>query len=634
MDPLTRPIFIVAPPQSGTGYLFELLGRSPGIRKLEESGRAVFDFAEELNPAARGHDSNRRTAEDATPEAAERLRAELRGSLGEQEDGLVSDPPPRLLDATPRNALRVPFLDAVFPDAVFIYLYRDPRETLPGMVEAWESGAYVTYPRLPGWPEPRWSMLLVPGWRELAGRPVAEIAGEQWSITTRTLLDDLERLPPERWSVVDFRALVAKPRHVMRGLCEYLAVEPVDTAAGNPNAHVLAPTRKTQEEHSERLQEVLAATTGLAERARDLIAAPVSPRPTATPDGESALRSVYTASMPRILSRIGGSLLLSTLDSGRLVCVRHDGVRINTHFRSVSRPAGIAASADRIAVAGRGQVLEFRNSPAAVQRLATPGAHDACYLPRTCHYVGDLDAHALAFAGEETWLAAPRYDCLATIGPGSAIVPRWQPPFVTELAAGDRCHLSGLAAAGGELAFATALGRSDTPGGWREEREHGGCVIDVRASRVLAEGLALPHSPRWHQGRLWLLESGRGTLAVLDPRSGELETVAALPGFTRGLALAGLVAFVGVSKPREGAELELAEPAAEPSCGIWAVDLEHGATLGFLRFEEQIAEIFDVAHLPWHRFPEIAAPGSDTALGEVELAPELRGFAPLAGGNG
>ena len=81
-----------------------------------------------------------------------------------------------MLEKTPKNALRVPFLDACFPDAIFIYLYRDPRETLGSMMEAWLSGAFQTYPELPGWEGPPWSLLLVPGWRELIGTPLPELS--------------------------------------------------------------------------------------------------------------------------------------------------------------------------------------------------------------------------------------------------------------------------------------------------------------------------------------------------------------------------------------------------------------------------------------------------------------------------
>ena len=124
-----------------------------------------------------------------------------------------------MLEKTPKNALRVPFLARVFPEARFIYLHRDPRPVLASMMEAWGSGRFRTYPNLPGWTGLPWSLLLVPGWRGLLGHPLHEIVATQWNTTTRLLLDDLEQLPPGTWTVANYEALVADPAAEIRRLC-------------------------------------------------------------------------------------------------------------------------------------------------------------------------------------------------------------------------------------------------------------------------------------------------------------------------------------------------------------------------------------------------------------------------------
>ena len=618
MDPLSRPIFVVAPPQSGTTFVYDSLSRLDGISPLGGEGRRLLERSEELHPASRGHDSNRRTAADASPETAEALRDGLRAVLPTPEGSETR----RMLDASPRNALRVPFLDAVFPDASFVYVYREPRLTLPNMAEAWHSGEYVTYPQLPDWSGPPWSLLLVPNWRSLAGKTIVEIVAEQWVVTTRTLLEDLEELPPERWCVADYAALVADPGPELERVCSFLDVEWDDSIElGRPRAYTAKPSAEAQERRSERLQAVLPATIGLAERARDLIADPVSRRPTVTPDADSPLRSVYTGGFARLLERSGVSLLVTTYDSGRLVCVRRDGPRVNTHFRKLDRPTGIAAYGDELAVGTRAEVWRYRDSAEAASGPDGSRSYDAYYLPRSRHFTGDVLVHELAYAGDELWIVATGFSCLGTLDETHSFVPRWRPAFVSELADEDRCHLTGLAIADGRPAYVTALGQTDSPAGWREDKLEGGCVVEVESSEVIADGLCLPHSPRWHDDRLWFLESGEGALCSLDPQTGERETVAELPGFARGLALAGGLAYVGLSRlrPASVARLPVAARFEERFCGIWIVDLESGTPIGYLRFEGEVNDVFDVVALAGRRYPEVADPTGEAALRTFSL---------------
>jgi uncharacterized protein (TIGR03032 family) len=486
------------------------------------------------------------------------------------------------------------------------------------MVEAWESGKFVTHPTLAGWPGPPWSLPLVPGWRELAGLELAEVVAEQWARTTRVLLDDLEALAPERWAIVGLRALVANPEREVRRLCEFLRVEwsdrlPVPLPT-DPYLLELAPERHRA--HVANLNAVLDRTSRQAERAREWLARPRGahvPRP----DADSPLRSVYTSSFPDLLRQLGSSLLVSTYQTGKLICARQEGIKLNTHFRDFDRPMGIAVVRDRIVVGTRSELVDLRNMPEAAAKIPPPGSHDACFLPRNRHFTGEIRIHDVAFAQGELWVAATAFSCLATIDAVHSFVPRWAPPFITELQPDDRCHLNGLCVIDDKPRYVTALGETDKPGGWRERKADAGIVIDIGTGETLLRGLSMPHSPRWHDGRLWLLESGRGALSVADVEAGTWETVAELPGFTRGLALAGSLAFVGLSQIRETVTfggLPLTERLDERLCGVWVVDIRNGQTVGFLRFEDLVQEIFEVALLTGVRHPEIAEPTSDIAL--------------------
>jgi hypothetical protein len=276
---IDRPIFIVAAPRSGSTFLFETLARSSGVWTVGGESHEVFETIAKLNPVRRGCDSNRLTAADYDAETAATLRARFLALLRDRNGRpLPSDAGPvRLLEKTPKNALRVPFLDAVFPDALFIYLYREPHENISSILEAWKSGGFVTYPRLPGWEGPPWSMLLIPRWRRLRGQPLPKIAAAQWATANRTLLDDLEQLPPERWCMVSYADLVANPQVQVERLCQFAGIAwdqelrgplplsrytltPPDPNKWRKNAAALEPLLPRLEPLRDRARQVLART--------------------------------------------------------------------------------------------------------------------------------------------------------------------------------------------------------------------------------------------------------------------------------------------------------------------------------------------------------------------------------------
>ena len=338
--------------------------------------------------------------------------------------------------------------------------------------------------------------------------------------------------------------------------------------------------------------------------------------PTAEPPAADApkpdpLRSVYTHTLGEILKQTGVSLAVSTYQAGKVILVRYDPETetVNTHFRGFNKPMGIAADASRLAIGGTNTVWYYRNMPAVARKLEPPGKHDAAYLPRRVHVTGDIDIHEMAWAADgDLWIVNTRFGCLCTLDADHSFYPRWRPPYLSALAPEDRCHLNGLAMLNGRPQFVTALGQTDTQGGWRENKARGGLLMEVPTSRILLRGLSMPHSPRWYNNRLWFLESGEGSLALANVRGGTWQTVATLPGFTRGIDFYGPLAFIGLSQVRESATfsgIPLVERLTERTCGVWVVDIRDGRTLGFLRFEEGVQEIFAVQVLPNIRFPEM-----------------------------
>jgi uncharacterized protein (TIGR03032 family) len=323
------------------------------------------------------------------------------------------------------------------------------------------------------------------------------------------------------------------------------------------------------------------------------------------------VRHEYTRSLPPLLSQLGVSLLVSTYQAGKVVAVGVAEGELTLSYHNFERAMGLAVKPGTIAVAARAQVWFLQAAPELAARVEPAGRHDACFLTRSSHFTGEIQIHELAWAGDELWLVNTAFGCLCTLDARHSFVPRWRPPFLSALTADDRCHLNGLAMADGAPRYVTALAETDTPQGWRADKVHSGCLIDVASGQTVARGFAMPHSPRVHRGRVWMLHSGAGQLVLVDPASGRAETVTELPGYTRGLALYDRFAFVGLSRIRETAMfggMPIAERRPELKCGVGVVDLGTGRLIGHLEFMTGVEEIFDVQVIPGARRPALSGP--------------------------
>ncbi|REJ92428.1 MAG: TIGR03032 family protein [Planctomycetota bacterium] len=326
--------------------------------------------------------------------------------------------------------------------------------------------------------------------------------------------------------------------------------------------------------------------------------------------GSDPLRSTHTSNLPPLFEQLGISLAVTTYQAGKLVFVRADEGVLNTHFRVFSKPMGLALGNGRLAVGTAQEIWEFRNVPAVATKLDPPGKHDACFLPRRIHVTGDIQIHEMAYWGDELWFANTAFSCLCTYDENHSFVPQWRPWFVEQLTPGDCCHLNGFATVDGKPRWVTALGETRAIGGWRDNKKSGGILLDMEAREVRTRGLSMPHSPRWYDGRLWMLESGTGSFGYVDMNTCRYEPIIVLPGFTRGLDFAGNWAFIGLSQVRESAMfsgIELTDRLSEQDrvCGVWVVDITTGQQAGFLRFEDAVQEVFAVSVLPGLRFPEL-----------------------------
>ncbi|MFC7498787.1 TIGR03032 family protein [Enterovirga sp. GCM10030262] len=315
---------------------------------------------------------------------------------------------------------------------------------------------------------------------------------------------------------------------------------------------------------------------------------------------------------PEWLASTGGGIAFTTYQAGKLFLlgVKPDG-KLSVFERTFPRCMGIAVSDDgrALALATQYQIQRFDNVLPAGQ--ADKSGFDAVYAPHAAWVTGDVDAHDVGFdADGRPLFVNTLFGCIAAVSDGHSFRPLWKPDFISRLAAEDRCHLNGMAMEAGRPRYATAVSRSDVADGWRDKRTSGGVVIDCDTGEIVCEGLSMPHSPRLHDGRLWVLNSGAGEFGFVDLATGRFEPVAFCPGYARGLAFAGGRAVIGLSQAREnrtfsGLPLDeaLAARDVEPRCGLAVVDLVSGDMSGWVRIEGVVRELYDVAALPGARRP-------------------------------
>lgn len=303
------------------------------------------------------------------------------------------------------------------------------------------------------------------------------------------------------------------------------------------------------------------------------------------------------------------SLAFTTYQAGKMFFVgaQADG-RPSVFERTFNRCMGLcvdnsAGPAQTLWMSSKYQLWRFENALAAGQLHDN---YDRVYVPQTGYTTGDIDLHDIVVDRDgRVVFVNTLFGCLGTISERFSFEPIWKPPFLTKLAAEDRCHLNGLALRDGLPRYVTAVGATDVADAWREHRTGGGVVVDVESNEIVCEGLSMPHSPRWHNGKLWVLNSGTGFFGHVDLDTGKFVEVAFCPGYLRGLTFSGKYAIAGLSNCREnrtfsGLPLDeaISSRKVEPRCAIQVIDLETGDVVHWIRLEGIVRELYDVVALP------------------------------------
>ena len=266
MYPFDRPVIILAAPRSGSTLLFETLALSPDLWTIGGESHGIFERIKRYNPNTEYCDSNALYAEDSIPEVVEVIRQLFFQKLRDAQGRSVQKAqlrPLRMLEKTPKSSLRVSLLNRIFPDALFIYLVRNPRDNISSIIDAWDSGRFVTYPNLKSRNKP-WSLLLPPGWQSYHEAPVEEIATFQWRSANEAILQELDKLGSNRWTAVSYGQQLHSAENTLVRLCEFCDISAdgvVDSLAGGQSRHsrytISPPSPDKWQRHATALGRVL-----------------------------------------------------------------------------------------------------------------------------------------------------------------------------------------------------------------------------------------------------------------------------------------------------------------------------------------------------------------------------------------
>lgn len=326
---------------------------------------------------------------------------------------------------------------------------------------------------------------------------------------------------------------------------------------------------------------------------------------------ETATRSIELISSPGLkdwLSKNCLSLVFNTYNVGKLFMIGvNDMKQIQFTDASFRRSMGMAFHDGTLWMGSENQIWRFENF---LHRGQTSNGHDAVFVPVGATTTGMINVHDVCVSDQGVFFVSCNFNCVAKLHKQWSFEPYWIPTFIGELEYGDKCHLNCLALENGRPKYATCFAKTNLRHGWRDtpRDQATGVVIDVETDEVVCEGLDMPHSPRLHQGQLYLTNSGRGELGRVDLASGIYHPICEVPGFTRGLSFWKNYAIVGSSKPRSHGVFEgndatplnkrLQESGEDPKCQISIIDLKTGERVHSLTIEGPASEIYEVCVLP------------------------------------
>lgn len=322
---------------------------------------------------------------------------------------------------------------------------------------------------------------------------------------------------------------------------------------------------------------------------------------------KSSVAVEFTRGLGELFFKNKFSLIASTYQAQRILLISGDDKgKISVLNRALPRPMGISLSSGELAVGCKNAIWFFSLSPEVSDPQGKRLPYDLVFLPRRAHVTGDVLIHQISHVKNQMVFANTRFSCLSELHPDHSFTTFWKPPFISKISGDDRCHLNGMAIRDGRVRYVSILAESDSPAGWRSKGTGAGMMYDTSLNKPVASGLSMPHSPIWHEGRLWCIESALAQLVAIDVASGKKDVVTKVAGYARGLEIYKNYAFIGISKFRDkslAVDLLVSAPKNEPICAIQVFELSSKRLIGAIEFKGSIDELFDIKVIPGVRRP-------------------------------
>ena len=154
------------------------------------------------------------------------------------------------------------------------------------------------------------------------------------------------------------------------------------------------------------------------------------------------------------------SILFTTYQAGKFFLLGlQDEQKMSVFERTFPRCMGLCAHENSLYMSSLYQIWRFEN---VLEEGQVANGFDRIFIPMMGNTTGDIDAHDMAMDKNDRLIFVNTlFSCLATTSETHSFVPLWKPPFVSKLAAEDRCHLNGLAMEKGKAKYVTAVSESD-----------------------------------------------------------------------------------------------------------------------------------------------------------------------------